>query len=191
MVNDYFLCRESSDCSNSECGVSLFSRDLQTFRVFKNQVQTLALCRFDAMNRWVSQPNCSSTYSLYPHEGDWHTARIYQHGIEFNYPLIPVKTTTHKGSLPTARSFASVDGDSIILTSIKRGQEDRNAVVFRFLETRERSANAEFRFFRPLGSTTLTTPMETPGGKRTAGSTIRMNAKPGEILTLMAWPTKR
>lgn len=184
VVNDYFLCRESSDCSNDRYGIALLSRDMQTFRVFGHRTDTLALCRFNSPERWVSQTNCSATYAIYPHRGDRHSAEVYKRGIEFNHPLIPMQVTVHSGQLPPSLSFISVEGKGVVLTVLKRGNEDRNAVVVRLLETRGQAATARIHSFRPLSNVALADPME-HATSALASPDSEIKLKPKEFVTVI------
>ncbi|MHB0999060.1 MAG: glycoside hydrolase family 38 N-terminal domain-containing protein [Armatimonadota bacterium] len=190
IVNDYFLCRESSDCSNDQYGVSLLSKDLQTFRLFNKRMHTLALCRFDSTNRWVSQTHSTSSFAIYPHLGDWHSAQVYRRGIEFNHPMLTVMAEPHTGELPAKKAFVSVDGDNVTLTALKRGSEDPDAVVMRLLETKGVDAEAKVRFFRPFDRIAYTNSMEENMKPVAGGSSIDVKTKPKEFITLMGWMDK-
>ena len=183
-LNDYFLCREASDCANERYGIALLSRDLQTFRVYKN-VNTLALCRFDSANRWVSPMYTTCEYALYPHAGDWNAAQVDRRGIEFNYPLIAIQTTKHKGELPSILSFTGTEGDGVNLTMLKRGEDDANALVFRLLETEGKNTNAKLHFFKLLDRIALTSLMEEPACTSPVKSRfVDVPLKPREIVTV-------
>jgi len=73
------------------------------------------------------------TYALYPHKGGWESGDTMQQAYELNYPLIPVTATTHAGALPAQHSFARVEPANLIMTVIKKA-EDEDALIFRFYE---------------------------------------------------------
>ena len=130
-------------------------------------------------------------YALYPHAGTWKDAQTVRHGWEYDYPLNPVTTTAHAGSLPAQHSFASVTPDNVVLTAMKKA-EDQNGLIFRVYEWAGKSATAEFHV--PTGATaaTVTNMMETPeGGPLTvAGDVVKVPIHPYEILTIRVdYPT--
>lgn len=59
-------------------------------------------------------------YSLYPHEKGWQAGRTMQKGYEYNYPLIARIVDLHKGKLPKANSFLTIEPENIILHTIKK-----------------------------------------------------------------------
>lgn len=75
----------------------------------------------------------SFNYSLYPHRGDWKQALTVRRGYEFNYKLTAEQVTPHAGPLPPSRSFVDIKGDDVILTAVKKAEDD-DAILLRFYE---------------------------------------------------------
>ena len=73
------------------------------------------------------------TYSLYPHGGGWKDALTIRRGYELNYKLLPLPFGKHQGSLAPEHSFMQVQPDNVIVTALKRA-EDENSLVLRFYE---------------------------------------------------------
>jgi alpha-mannosidase len=73
------------------------------------------------------------TYALYPHQGNWETGNTMQQAYELNYPMIPFATSLHGGSLPSQHSFVHIEPGNVILTVVKKSEDD-NALIFRFYE---------------------------------------------------------
>jgi alpha-mannosidase len=107
-------------------------------------------------------------YALYPHAGTWKDALTVRHGWEYDYPLQAVVTTAHAGSLPPEHSFASVSPDNVVLTAIKKAEDQNglgvNGLIFRAYEWAGKGTTAEFHV--PPGATgaTVTNLMEQPEG---------------------------
>lgn len=60
------------------------------------------------------------SYALYPHSGDWRTARTYRAGYEFNNPLVARQTDMHGGELPAAgMAFLTVEPENLVVTAVK------------------------------------------------------------------------
>ncbi len=68
-------------------------------------------------------------YALYPHAGTWKDALTVRHGWEYDYPLQAVVTTAHAGSLPAEHSFASVAPENVVLTAVKKAEDENGLGV--------------------------------------------------------------
>jgi alpha-mannosidase len=135
-------------------------------------------------------------YALYPHAGTWKDALTVRHGYEYNYPLTAVVTTAHAGSLPAEHSFASVSPENVVLTAVKKAEDQNglgvNGIIWRVYEWAGKASTVEFHV--PPGATgaTVTNLMETPeGGPLTVtGDVVKAPIKPYEILTIRVdYPT--
>ena len=128
-------------------------------------------------------------YALYPHAGTWKDALTVRHGYEYNYPLTAVVTTAHAGSLPATHSFASVTPENVVLTAVKKAEDDRNGVgglIFRIYEWAGKDATAEFHVPPGATSATVTNLMEAPEGAPllVTGDVVKVPIHPYEILTI-------
>ena len=124
-------------------------------------------------------------YALYPHAGSWKEALTVRHGWEYDYPLVAVVTTAHAGTLPAQHSFAAVSPDNVVLTAVKKA-EDEKGLIFRVYEWAGKSATAEFHV--PPGATaaTVTNMQEKSEGDAlsVAGDVVKVPIHPYEILTI-------
>jgi alpha-mannosidase len=129
-------------------------------------------------------------YALYPHAGTWKEALTVRHGYEYNYPLTAVVTTAHPGSLPASHSFASVSPENVVLTAVKKAEDQNglgvNGLILRVYEWAGKETTAEFHV--PPGATgaTVTSLMETPEGSPlpVTGDVVKAPIHPYEILTI-------
>jgi len=129
-------------------------------------------------------------YALYPHAGTWKDALTVRHGWEYDYPLTAVVTTAHAGALPGEHSFASVSPENVVLTAVKKAEDEDglgvNGLILRAYEWAGKSATAEFHV--PAGATgaTVTNLMEKPEGSSLAvtGDVVKVPIHPYEILTI-------
>lgn len=106
-----------------------------------------------------------ATYSLYPHSGDWRAAGTPRRGYELNEPLIAVSVPSHAGPLPAARSFLSISAPNVIVTALKKAEDD-NALILRFYETDGKACKATIRTALPVRSYIECDLMERPVGKK-------------------------
>jgi len=81
-------------------------------------------------------------YTLYPHEGNWETAETVQKAAELNQKPIPIIETYHEGTLPQKDSFITVNNDKIIVSVVKKS-EDNDDLIIRAYETTNKKANAK------------------------------------------------
>lgn len=125
------------------------------------------------------------TYYLCPHTGDWRDAGLVRLGQELNLPPITMPVESHAGSLPPSGSLFGVDGEGVILHTVKFA-EDSDALVLRLYETRGRRAKAKVALpVRPRHAWRCNL-MEEPG-ERVACSPdgITLSLEPWEIATVL------
>lgn len=69
------------------------------------------------------------TFSLYSHKSDWKNG--YRFGTQSNQPLKAVvsKPSGTQGSMPETMSFISVENTNLILSTIKKCEDDDNVIV--------------------------------------------------------------
>src|SRR5437868_12174843 len=73
------------------------------------------------------------TYSLYPHGGSWRDAMTVRQGYQLNYQPMPLEVEKHQGPLPAQHSFVQVTPENVVLTAVKKAEDD-NSLVLRFYE---------------------------------------------------------
>jgi alpha-mannosidase len=73
------------------------------------------------------------TYSLYPHGGSWQDAETIRRGYELNYQPVPFTAEKREGALSAEYSFFQVHPDNVIITAIKKAEDDDSLIV-RFYE---------------------------------------------------------
>lgn len=110
-------------------------------------------------------------YSISSGRGDWRDSCPWRAGLAHNNPLVPVAVADELSpkSLPPSSSFASFEGDSLVLTAVKKA-EDGDSVVLRLFETAGRHVETKVTAFGRERSFEETNLLEEPvaGGKRTA-----------------------
>ena len=124
-------------------------------------------------------------YALYPHAGTWQQAMTERKGYELNYPLQATVVAPHGGSLPASHSFISVDDDNVILTAVKKSEDD-NALILRVYDWSGKASSAKFTL--PPGATAATEVnlMEQPVGSAipVENNTATLPVGPFEIRSL-------
>jgi alpha-mannosidase len=84
-------------------------------------------------------------WSFMPHTGDWREAKVLQTAQAFNHPLwtAPVKSAAD-ASLPPEMSFVSTTAPDVIITGVKKAEDDKDIVV-RFYEAYGKPAPAALK----------------------------------------------
>ncbi|QHS53968.1 alpha-mannosidase [Edaphobacter sp. 12200R-103] len=125
------------------------------------------------------------SYALYPHGGSWKQALTERKGYEYNYELRAQQVPPHAGALPLEHSYASVAPDNVVLTALKKSEDD-NALIFRVVEWAGKQGDVTFTV--PAGATaaTETNLMEKPTGSplTVSGDKVTAHIHPYEILSL-------
>ncbi|MBS4205200.1 alpha-mannosidase [Lederbergia citrea] len=88
----------------------------------------------DGHYTFIDQGIQTFTYSLIPHEGNWETAGTVKRAAELNQKPTTIIETYHEGSLPQKDSFISVDVDNVIVSVVKKA-EDNDDLIIRAYET--------------------------------------------------------
>lgn len=155
------------DLSTGDYGVSLLNNCKYGFDV-KDGVMRVTLLRSSYEPDPIPDQGVHEvTLSLYPHKGDWRTARTVRRGYELNNPLVARVAELHPGELPRSRSFVSVSAPNVVVTTLKRAEDDAE-LLLRFYETDGKACRVTVNTALPAVSAVETDLMENPTGKPTA-----------------------
>jgi alpha-mannosidase len=126
------------------------------------------------------------SYWLYPHAGDWKSALTVHHGYEDNYRLTAMQVGRHEGALPARHSFISVSPANVVLTAVKKA-EDNNALIFRVYESAGQKSDVTLRV--PAGATSATAAnlmehAETADNVSLSSDSVSFTIHPYEIQTI-------
>jgi alpha-mannosidase len=122
------------------------------------------------------------SYSIYPHKGDWREGESHRTALEFNNPLIILKTTAHHGKLPKKFSFISVSPANLVVTALKKNHK---LLILRFYEATGRDTKARIKLFKPFKKVWTTNLLEekTAQPEHKKGE-VTLKVKKFEIVTL-------
>lgn len=127
------------------------------------------------------------SYELYPHAGTWKDALTERAGYEFNYKLHASQVESHTGSLPAEHSYLSVAPENVVLTAVKKAEDD-NGLIFRVFEWAGKQSDVVFTLPGGATSATETDLMEKPIGSplSVSGNKVTVPIHPYEILSIRA-----
>jgi len=126
------------------------------------------------------------TYSFYPHAGGWRDAMTTRHGYELNYPMTVTQPTVHSGSLPASHSFVKIDVPNVMLTAVKKAEDD-DGLLIRFYEWAGKAADVRIELPQAASSAEETNLMEMTDHPLTVGDggkSVTVATKPYEIKTV-------
>ncbi len=121
-------------------------------------------------------------YSITSGKGDWAAAKAWRQGMAFNDALIPVVSEDElmPKSLPAEQSFLSVNGDSLVVTALKKADRS-DGIIVRFFEASGASMETSFQFLGKPSTFRVTNLLEEPESRPGKQS---LQVKPYEIDTL-------
>jgi alpha-mannosidase len=90
---------------------------------------------------FVDQGMQRFSYTILPHAGSWEQAGTVRRAAELNQPPVALVETYHAGPLPQQDSYIAVDQENIVVSAIKRA-EDNDDIVIRCYETRKAATQA-------------------------------------------------
>ena len=138
-----------ADLSDAKHGFSLLNDSKYGYDV-KGNVLRLSLLRSPEWpDPHADEGQHEFTYSLYPHGGNWRDALTVLRGYELNYKLIARPSQRHGGTLPGEHSFVRTEADNVVLTALKKSEDD-DSLVLRFYEWAGREADVTLRL--PVGA---------------------------------------
>ena len=173
-----------ADLSDSKHGFSLLNECKYGYDA-KGNVLRLSLLRSPEWpDPHADEGEHDFTYSLYPHGGTWREAQTVRRGYELNYKLIAVQTEQHVGALPPQHSFVNIEADNVVLTAIKKS-EDNQSLTLRFYEWAGKESDVKIQLPPGALSASETNLMEQPiGSLSIQNDAIAIHTKPYEIKTV-------
>jgi alpha-mannosidase len=173
-----------ADISDAKHGFSLLN-DCKYGYDAKGNVLRLSLLRSPEWpDPHADEGHHEFTYSLYPHGGGWKAALTIRRGYELNYKLLFLSFGNHQGSLAPEHSFLQVQPDNVIVTALKRAEDD-NSLVLRFYEWAGKEGAVTIQLPPGAESAVETDLMEKPlGSLPVHNGAVSLIAKPYEIKTI-------
>lgn len=112
-------------------------------------------------NWYLQQGNHSYRFTLHSSTGDWRNT--YQAGTQAAQPLLVVVNPNIRstGSLPPSNSFFSVDEKNILISTIKKCEDD-DQVVIRLFDMEGRDTEVEVQSYKPFVKGIQTNIIEEP-----------------------------
>ncbi len=173
-----------ADISDGKHGLSLLNNSKYGYDA-KGNVLRLSLLRSPEWpDPHADEGHHEFTYSLYPHAGGWREALTVRQGYELNYKLLAMETDRHEGALPSEHAFVDVKADNVVLTAVKKAEDD-NGIVLRFYEWAGRDGAVKIQLPPGAEKAQDTDLMERPlADLPVTGGSVSVPTKPYEIKTV-------
>ncbi len=194
------------DVNDGKKGLTIASKGLPEYEVKDDESRTIALTllrgvgalsRGDLLTRgsgnagwptYTPGAQCLGEhtfyYSIIPHSGSWDSAKTYKQAHQHNIPCRVVQTGVHEGNLPKKLSFVSIEPDNLIISAIKKAEDD--ALIVRFYNTTDKEVEGKVKCYKPIKEASLTNLNEESIEKVEVedSDTVRVKAKGWQVITL-------
>ncbi|WP_316801849.1 glycosyl hydrolase-related protein [Pedobacter nototheniae] len=188
-VQDWFNASKGNTSVTISSSVAVFDWIDATDSLNKNTVlQPILLssrksCHGEG-NYYLQPGNHAFQFSLTSNKGDWQNS--VHSGKQQNQPLQPVVLNVEqlKAGLPLNFSFAGVNGDNLVISAIKKS-EDENNVIMRLVDMQGKAVNAKINWFGKTTSVNTTNIIEEEDKPlKTSAGSIQLSIKPYSIETI-------
>lgn len=180
-----------ADLGDSKHGFSLINEAKYGYDAEGNTLRLTLLRSPTAPDPDADRGHQHFSYALYPHAGSWKQALTERRGYEYNYRLRAQQVSAHAGSLPLEHSYIAVAPENVVLTAVKKA-EDENSLIFRVFEWAGKSSDVTFTVPPGATSATETNLMEKATGSplTVSGDKVTAQISPYQILTVRVdYPT--
>ncbi|MBW1814028.1 MAG: hypothetical protein JRJ39_10280 [Deltaproteobacteria bacterium] len=181
-VQDWFSASDGNNGITISSDVAVFDWIDPTTDPAKNTIlQPILLASrkscHDSGNYFLQPGDHQYSFSIYSHKGDWKNS--YRLGTQSNQPLmtVTVENSPEKGEKPEIMSLITIDGKNLILSTVKKCDDD-NQVVVRCYDIEGVDTNGKIRFFKPFQSAEQTNMIE-EDGKHISGEGNSLELKIG------------
>ncbi|MBF2058254.1 MAG: alpha-mannosidase [Cyanobacterium sp. T60_A2020_053] len=123
--------------TDNNYGVSLLNNCKYGYDVKPNQIRLSLLRSPNWPDAFADQGLHYFTYAIYPHQGDWKSAKTIHHGYELNTPLsVIIQDNCHEkiGDLPSALPFLTINSNHLIVIAFKESENNQNEYILRLYE---------------------------------------------------------
>lgn len=174
-----------ADLGDSNHGLSLINESKYGYDAIGNLLRLTLLRSPTSPDPDADRGHHHFSFALFPHAGGWKSALTVRRGYEFNYKPAVMVLAPHAGNLPSEHSFISVHPQNVILTALKKA-EDNDGLIAHFYEWAGLSSTLLITIPKGATGTTETNLLETPQASSAtlAGGKISVPIHPYEILAL-------
>ncbi len=116
------------DLSNEQFGLTFANTGSYNVEVQETTLRATIL-RSGSAAQNAEENAYRMAYALMPHKGDWKQAQSSRMSFDFNQPLLARVVKQHGGSLPPQQSFISVEPAGVVLSALKKSEDDESWII--------------------------------------------------------------
>ncbi|NEQ70342.1 MAG: alpha-mannosidase, partial [Symploca sp. SIO2D2] len=133
-----------ADLSDETYGISLLNDSKYGYDAHSSQLRLTLLRSPSWPDPAADRGIHNLTYALYPHSGNWQSADTVRRGYELNLPLqlmsCPAPNSDGDQSLPPLGQLLNLSAQNLILTTLKRAEDNSKQWILRCYESQGNSA---------------------------------------------------
>ncbi len=172
------------DLSEDDYGVSILNDSKYGYGADGSTVTVSLLRSPTSPDPTADRGHHAFTYSLLPHACPLSEGRTVIESYKLNESPIVLPIGVQDGTLPGDYSFASVDGEGVMIEAIKRAEED-DGIILRLYEYRNRREAVELTLGFDVNKACLCDLMENEiEALPMDGHSLKLSFKPFEIITV-------
>lgn len=133
------------DVSEDDYGVSMLNDCKYGCHVHDGTIGISMLKSATYPNPDADKEHHSFVFSIYPHKGDWKTARTIEKAYTMNNPMCAIVKKTEGGRLAASYSMVNVDVSNAVIEVVKQS-EIGNELIVRLYETYNKRTNVNMTF---------------------------------------------
>ncbi|GGH84821.1 alpha-mannosidase [Pullulanibacillus pueri] len=178
------------DLSEGNYGVSLLNDCKYGHDVKDHTIRLTLLKSAISPDETADRGHHSFTYSLLPHKGDWREGNVVEEAYGLNTPLLAHEVTANEnGTLQPHYQFAELNCDHAFIETVKKAEDDDNAVIVRVYEYKHyRNEDVKIKFSQAIQKAVLCNLVEEDEEKATfKDQTLSFSLAPYEIKTFKLW----
>lgn len=132
--------------NGKRCGISVMSDSKYSYDCPGAELRLTALrnvifadhysYRPDANFNFTDEGKNYFSYGIYVHGGEAENSDVVKEAHLFNNNIVTVPESYHKGELPEDNCFMSVNADNVIITALKRCEDQSGDLIVRLYETK-------------------------------------------------------
>jgi alpha-mannosidase len=125
-------------------------------------------------------------YSIIPYDNNWLENGAYKEAYNFNIPLIAYEVEVKNGKLPMEKSFIKIHSDKLILTAIKKA-ENEDAIIVRFYNISNEKILSNIKIFPEVKRLYITNLNEESLIEVKSQNGFKIDAEPYKIVTIKGY----
>ncbi len=159
-ASSFFPQRHWVDVNDGVRGLTIINKGLPEYEIYDLGTNSIALTLLRCVGKLsgtgdtptaIPTPgaqckgNNRFEYAIYPHAGTWQQAQVWRQAHAHNVPMASVQTAAHSGTLSASLSFIEVSETGMVVTAIKKAEDNGATVIRLFNILDEPVSNARVR----------------------------------------------